>query len=134
MENAYLMGFSMVIDASFRRQFGARLKALRKQQQWTQKELAGKLEISVNHVSKYENGAHLPSAEKLVLLAEIFNTTMDFLVFGDQRQKGTINDTRLLQRLEAVESLSPKDKEAIFQLIDAVIFRNKVQGVVKDTP
>lgn len=134
MENAFLLGFSMPIDAPFRKRFGARLKTLRNQQNWTQKELAGKLDISVNHVSKYENGAHLPSAEKLVLLAELFHTTMDYLVFGDERKDGKIHNTRLLQRLQEVENLNAKDQEAIFQLIDAVIFRNKVQGVVKEAP
>ena len=130
LDNAFLTGFSMPIDGPFRQRFGTRLKALRKQQRWTQKEFAAKLGISVNHVSKYESGVHLPSAEKLVLLAELFNTTMDYLVFGSVDHQDHVQDTRLLQRLKALEDLGPKDQEAVFQLIDAMIFRNKVQGVV----
>ena len=38
--------------------FGARLKELRKQKGWTQKELGGRVEIRFSQLNKYESGLH----------------------------------------------------------------------------
>ena len=53
---------------------------LRKQNNWTQKELATKLNISDKTVSKWETGAGLPEIYFLPVLADLFNVTVDFLV------------------------------------------------------
>ena len=53
---------------------------LRKQNNWTQKELAQKLNISDKTVSKWETGSGLPDICFLPILADIFNVTVDFLV------------------------------------------------------
>lgn len=63
---------------------GARLKALRKAKNLTQKELAE--EISVTHVSisGYENGNRTPDTETLQALADFFNVTTDYLLGRDE--------------------------------------------------
>ena len=53
---------------------------LRKQNNWTQKELANKLGISDKTVSKWETGSGLPEISFLPDLADVFNVTVDFLV------------------------------------------------------
>ena len=53
---------------------------LRKQNNWTQKELANKLGISDKTVSKWETGCGLPEISFLPDLADVFNVTVDFLV------------------------------------------------------
>jgi len=53
---------------------------LRKKAKMTQTELAKKLNYSNKMVSKWENGDILPGIEILVLIAEIFNISLDNLV------------------------------------------------------
>lgn len=53
---------------------------LRKQNNWTQKELAGKLGISDKTISKWETGCGLPEISFLPDLADVFNVSVDFLV------------------------------------------------------
>lgn len=48
----------------------------------TQEELADRLEISRQSVSKWETGASIPDVEKLVKLAQLFGVTLDELVTG----------------------------------------------------
>ncbi|HEY7885301.1 MAG TPA: helix-turn-helix transcriptional regulator [Cellvibrionaceae bacterium] len=47
-------------DPDFRKAFGIRLKELRKQKRWSQKELAAKVEIRFQQLNKYESGLNLP--------------------------------------------------------------------------
>ena len=48
----------------------------------SQEELAAKLEVSRQSVSKWETGASVPDVEKLVKMAELFGVTLDELVTG----------------------------------------------------
>lgn len=53
---------------------------LRKQQGWSQEELAEKLQVSRQSVSKWECGDSVPEIEKIVLLGRIFQVTTDYLL------------------------------------------------------
>lgn len=52
----------------------------RKLNRWSQEELADKLEVSRQTVSKWEVGKAVPELEKLIKLSELFNITVDELV------------------------------------------------------
>lgn len=55
------------------------LKELRKSQNLTQEELAGKLDISRSTEGSYERGDRTPTVEGFEALADIFNVDMDYL-------------------------------------------------------
>ena len=57
-----------------------RLRFLRKQYNITQVELAKRLHITQGALNHYEKGNNEPSIERLNQLADIFHTTVDFLV------------------------------------------------------
>ena len=116
---------------NIRKDFGRRLKQLRKQKKWSQKELASELNAKLSILNKYECGLHIPPAEKLIQLAEIFNTTVDYLLTGNQTDARPLHNLRLLERFRALESFKPDDQEAIIKLIDALIVKNQVEGVIK---
>ncbi|MCI8283955.1 MAG: helix-turn-helix transcriptional regulator [Firmicutes bacterium] len=59
--------------------FCDRLKELRKNSTFTQKELANNLGISVTAYQYYEAGKNQPSIENLIKLADMFNVTLDYL-------------------------------------------------------
>ena len=52
----------------------------RKLNRWSQEELADKLDVSRQTVSKWEVGKAVPELEKLIKLAELFKITVDELV------------------------------------------------------
>lgn len=56
------------------------LKELRKRQGITQKELAEKLQVSFQTISKWENGINLPDISYLPELAELFGVSTDVLL------------------------------------------------------
>ena len=59
-----------------------RIQQLRKNQGMSQEELADRVGVSRQAVSKWESDQSLPDLEKLVLLSEIFETTTDYLLKG----------------------------------------------------
>lgn len=62
-------------------QFGAKLKALRKRNDMTMKELAYALDISAHsYISKLENAEKIPSVEKALKISRLFNISLDQLL------------------------------------------------------
>lgn len=59
---------------------------LRKRKGWSQEELADKLDISRQSVSKWELGASIPDLDKIIKLSELFNVTTDYLLKGDAEE------------------------------------------------
>lgn len=68
--------------------FKDKLIALRKLNNLSQEELAEKLKISRQTLSKYETGESLPDIDKCKLLAEIFDVSLDDLVNYDKEVNG----------------------------------------------
>jgi transcriptional regulator with XRE-family HTH domain len=118
-------------DQSLRADFGARLKALRKQHNILQKELAAKLGVQRAQLNKYESGLHAPPLEKIARIAAIFGVTVDYLVTGNQPDLGAVSNPRLVERLKAMTSFPPDDQDAVLRLIDAMIYKHRVEGAMR---
>ncbi len=56
------------------------LTALRKKREWTQAELADKINYSDTSVSKWERGEALPDLKVLTKLAELYGVTIDYFL------------------------------------------------------
>lgn len=68
-------------------QVAQQIKSLRTAKNMSQDDLAEKLYISRQAVSKWENGEATPDIDKLVQLAEIFGVSLDYLVLGKEPEK-----------------------------------------------
>lgn len=62
---------------------GGRLLALRKKHGFTQEQLAEKVFVTRQAVSKWERGESVPDLELLVALAELYGVSLDLLVRGE---------------------------------------------------
>ena len=60
--------------------FGAKLQDLRKKAGMSQDTLAEKLNVSRQAVSRWERDETLPETEKVILLADLFGVTTDYLL------------------------------------------------------
>ena len=54
--------------------------ALRKQNSWSQEELAERIGVSRQAVSKWESAQAIPDLDKILLLADLFGVTTDYLL------------------------------------------------------
>lgn len=64
-------------------EFSEKIKALRKKENWTQEELAKKINVSNQAVSKWETGRGFPDISNLIQICDLFNITLDELVRQD---------------------------------------------------
>ena len=101
--------------------FGNFLYNLRKQRGWTQTELADKLGVTNQAVSKWENGDSFPDTGMLVPLAELFGVSVDELLKGKRKpvpaieqktfEKDTTNAEKNETKIEE-NAESPKNDDA----------------------
>ena len=60
--------------------FAKRLQGLRVDNDWTQQELAAKLGVSKSTIGMYESGNRSPDNDALILIADLFNVSTDYLL------------------------------------------------------
>lgn len=60
--------------------FAEKLCILRNQSGYSQEQLAEKMGVSRQAVSKWESGVTLPETEKIILLSDFFDVSTDFLL------------------------------------------------------
>ena len=98
--------------------FSENLKALRKQKGMTQEELASRLHVVRQTVSKWEQGRSVPDADLLVRLAEVLETTVAVLL-GSPVEEPEDKDA-LAQALEQINETMAERKRRSRRIWKAV--------------
>ena len=88
---------------------GERITALRKEKDISQTELAKRLNVSRQAVSKWEQGVSSPDTAKLIQLAEILGTEVEYLATGVHPEPGSV----VLNVVETVERVEERVVEVI---------------------
>ena len=117
-------------NPAFRKSLGSRIKALRKQANLTQKDLAKEVGITPQQLNKYESGLNLPPADMLAKLGKALDATVDYLVTGESPDSQPITNTRLLNRFRALEVMNSDDQQTVMRLIDAMIVQHRALGAL----
>ncbi len=110
---------------------GVRIKSLRKQKRWSQKELAAKVDIRFQQLNKYESGLNMPPAEVLVALADALESTVDYLLTGNPAEDSPLGNSRLFKRFQELELFDEDDRETVIKVIDAVIAKRRMEGAIQ---
>ena len=101
--------------------FADKLISLRKKEGWSQEDLANKMNVARQSVSKWEGGQSIPDLEKIVFLSNLFGVTTDYL---------------LKDEIDSVESYEINNKESLKKplTIDEVnnflIIKNKTSKTI----
>ncbi len=115
----------ILVDSSNKFQY--RLKELRKEYKMTQEGLANKLGLVRTAIANYETGRTNPDVETLNLIADIFNTTTDYLLGRTDIRESLCKVEELPKYtytpserniLDEIHSLSPESQEEIKKLIE----------------
>ena len=116
--------------------FGELLKELREDKKISQKELAKKIYVTVGTISNYENNQHYPDIEKLIMLADYFNVSTDYLLgrsispySPDIFQKQIMPDVSFASIIDDLLKLPPNQKQAFLTVLDDMKFRSTVRGL-----
>ncbi|MGM9665315.1 MAG: helix-turn-helix domain-containing protein, partial [Eubacteriales bacterium] len=119
--------------------FGNNVLYYRKKCNITQEELAEKLDVTRQTVSRWETDSAFPDMEKLLELCKIFDCNMDVLVRGDAQAEGEKSDTKALEEYDGHMNMFTKFITAgvglvllglsCMFLVNA-IFSNEVAGLI----
>ncbi len=85
---------------------GQRLYDLRKEHQYSQEELAEKINVSRQAVSRWERGEVAPDTENLICLSELYDVSLDELI---QREKGEKKEIK--EEEKEIEDEEKEEKE-----------------------
>ena len=80
-----------------KKKFGAFVSELRKENGYTQKELAEKLFISDKVISKWETGVSIPDTSMLIPLAELLGVTVTELLMGERIEQNAAMDAEQVE-------------------------------------
>lgn len=83
---------------------GERIANLRKEKNISQSELAKRMNVSRQAVSKWEQGSSSPDTERLIQLAEILGTEVEYLATGIKPEPASV----VLNVVETVERVEEK--------------------------
>ena len=105
-----------------------KIKTLRMEKNWSQKELAEKLEIHPVNMTKLEQGKNAPSVETLIKLSQIFNVSIDYILSDEvqNRDSAILKDKQLLEAFAQVERMDEDSKETVKELLDAFILKTQL--------
>ena len=79
--------------------FGSRLAKLRKEHVLTQEDLAKKLNISAQAISKWENDLTAPDIDTLIKLSDIFNISLDELLKNEKSRSVIVNEKKDINKM-----------------------------------
>ena len=88
-----------------------KVMALRKKNGWSQEELAEKLNISRQSVSKWESGASIPDIDKIIALSSLFGVSTDYLL-KDNLEKELPSETDDVYEVEKERAVSLEEAAA----------------------
>lgn len=89
-----------------------KITCLRKKEGWSQEQLAEKLNVSRQAVSKWESGQSIPDVDKIISMATLFHVTTDFLLKDDPQTFSDVATTPLVSSNDAHKFLKLRKQVA----------------------
>ncbi|HQX44996.1 MAG: helix-turn-helix transcriptional regulator [Saprospiraceae bacterium] len=110
--------------------FGKKLRECREAKDLSQNDLAKLLNTNHSIIGKYERDEVKPSIDVVKNLADELDTSVGFLL-GESNDTNLLKDPAMLQRFNDINQLPDKDKETVFNLLDAFLAKNKLRAILK---
>ena len=122
---------------------GERITELRKACGLSQYQLAKEMEVSRQAVSKWENGQAVPDAGRIIQLAEVLETDVEYLTTGrrsyGRRPPVVVNTTEIVEKIlekpvvQVVEKIEEIEKPVV-QFIEKPVIKKIYRTKYKQNP
>lgn len=114
-------------DTQITASFPERLRRLRRERDWSQGQLANKVGIDIQRISKYERGISSPPLEVLVSIAQVLRVSVDYLLMGKSSKTEKIKNAKLIEKIEELDTLPLDYQETLISVLDSFIKRHKFE-------
>jgi transcriptional regulator with XRE-family HTH domain len=97
--------------------FIERLKRFRKSKKLTHEDMAKYLGISRQGYGNYEKGIREPDNETMGKLAELFETTVDYLLGREEKKLSFLTDPQKIELYEAINKLNDDNTKFVLEFV-----------------
>ena len=108
---------------------GEKIAKLRKENNYTQEQLAEVLGVSRQSISKYESGISYPETEKLIRLGDLFQCSLDYLLRDDVEERNPMSTA-----VEKEEIPTEEIVDSIFRRVASLSFEKKSKRTLFGMP
>ena len=110
---------------------GERIRKLRKERDWTQRELNEKTGVDPKNISSYESGRLVPSKRTLKRFADAFGVTVEDLLAEESQQPSlAITDPEMLNLFKEISRLPEKDQGHIKWVLQMAVRQSRIQAMM----
>lgn len=92
------------------------LTILRKERKLSQQELGNKIGLARNTICQYESGNRVPDVSTLILLADFFNVSIDYLLDRDEKGQPPLSDPKR-QLIDLIKVMSEEQVNFIITFV-----------------
>ncbi len=108
---------------------GEKIANLRKENNYTQEQLAELLGVSRQSISKYESGISYPETEKLIRLGDLFDCSMDYLLKDEVEERRPMSTS-----VEREEVSTEEIVDSIFRRVTSISLERKSERTLFGMP
>ncbi|MDH2858868.1 helix-turn-helix domain-containing protein [Bacillus cytotoxicus] len=103
-----------------------RIKELRKERKWSQRELGEKVDVSESFISKVESGKKQPSREVTTKIAEVLDVTTDYLLGRSEDPELNEEEDKIVSEegkniLALIESLPEDERKKAWEQLEMYV-------------
>lgn len=110
-----------------------KLIQLRKERNWSQEDLAEKLNVSRQAISRWENGTAYPDAQNILQISKLFNVTTDYLLNDDYETDEDIPAVKTVIKEKETLLIKKKNLHLVAAICFTISVFSSVIGVVEST-
>ncbi|MBQ4059640.1 MAG: helix-turn-helix transcriptional regulator [Lachnospiraceae bacterium] len=103
------------------KEFGNRLRAIRKKNGYTQEQLADLLLLSVDSISNMENGKTTCMPEHMMKICQIFNVSADYFYFSMDKELLQKEARDIDSLVKLLQACSDVDYSKIYRIIKIML-------------
>jgi transcriptional regulator with XRE-family HTH domain len=108
--------------------FGKKLRECREAKDFSQAELAKKINSYHSIIGKYERDEVKPTIDVVKKMSEALDTTAGYLL-GESEDRELLKDPTMLKRLNDIAKFPEQDKTYILYALDAMINNVKLKAI-----
>lgn len=112
-------------------ELGDTIRRLRRQRDWTQRQLAERVGVDYKNISNYEVGRLIPSKKTLARLADTFGLEIRELVASESKEPTiAITDPELLNLFREISAFPDGERSHLKWMLTAIVRQKKMQEMM----
>lgn len=121
---------TFVVSFAYKMELGEQIKRIRAAKGLSQKEVVMQSGLDKAQYSRIENGKTDPSISTIAKIAKALGISLAELFTLDDLKEVQSHDKTIMEKVSLMESLNDKEKETIYNMLDAFVSKQKLKNAL----